>query len=108
MGDLLSDLHRTGQGPAAGLMGFTFAFAAALEIMLCRCFGGMTGMRMTLQPEPRSRAWHLEILPQEVGTVHLPFYMLCDSLCLSGKTYVLEGVDGVWQVTGSVGAEVEG
>ncbi len=48
------------------------------------------------------------ILPQEDGTVHLPFYMLCGSLCLSGKTYVLEEVDGGWQVTGSVGAEIEG
>ena len=48
------------------------------------------------------------ILPQEDGTVHLPFYMLCGSLCLSGKTYVLEEVDGVWQVTGSVGVEIAG
>ena len=48
------------------------------------------------------------ILPQENGTVHLPFYMVCGSLCLSGKTYVLERIDGAWQITGSVGLEVQG
>jgi hypothetical protein len=48
------------------------------------------------------------ILPQPDGTVHLPLYMLCGTLCLSGKTYVLEAVEGAWQVTGSVGAEVQG
>jgi hypothetical protein len=48
------------------------------------------------------------ILPQPDGTVHLPFYMLCGTLCLSGKTYVLDAEQGAWQVTGSVGAEIEG
>lgn len=48
------------------------------------------------------------ILPQPDGTVHLPFYMLCGTLCLSGKTYVLKAEQGAWQVTGSVGAEIEG
>ena len=48
------------------------------------------------------------ILPQEEGTVHLPFYMVCGSLCVSGKTYVLAETTGTWQVTGSVGVEVEG
>ena len=47
------------------------------------------------------------IIPQDDGTVQLPIYMLCGSLCLSGKTYVLAEVDGDWQVTGSVGAEIE-
>jgi hypothetical protein len=48
------------------------------------------------------------ILPQEDSMVHLPFYMVCGSLCLSGKTYVLEEIDGAWQVTDNVGMEVQG
>jgi len=48
------------------------------------------------------------ILPQDDGTVQLPFYMLCGSLCISGKIYVLGEVDGAWQVTGSVGPEIMG
>lgn len=48
------------------------------------------------------------ILPQNDGTVQLPFYMLCGSLCLSGKVYVLGKIDGAWRVTGNVGVEVMG
>lgn len=47
------------------------------------------------------------ILPQEDGTVQLPMHMVCGTLCLSGKTYVLEQEAGVWQVTGNVGLVIE-
>lgn len=47
------------------------------------------------------------ILPQANGTAHLPIHMLCGPLCLSGKNYVLDQVDGAWQVTGSVGVVIE-
>lgn len=43
------------------------------------------------------------VLPQDDGTVQLPFYMLCGGLCALGKVYVLADADGAWQVTGSVG-----
>ena len=46
------------------------------------------------------------ILPQEGGAVHLPVFMVCGGLCALGKTYVLEHVEGGWQVTGSVGPEI--
>ena len=46
--------------------------------------------------------------PQNDGTVQLPFYMLCGSVCLSGKVYVLGKIDGAWRVTGNVGVEVTG
>ena len=46
------------------------------------------------------------ILPQDDGTVQLPFFMVCGGLCALGKIYVLEEVSGTWQVTGSVGPEV--
>jgi hypothetical protein len=46
------------------------------------------------------------ILPQNDGSVQLPFYMVCGGLCALGKTYVLNQIDGVWQVTGSVGVEI--
>ena len=46
------------------------------------------------------------ILPQADGSVHLPVFMVCGGLCALGKTYVLERVDGEWQVTGSVGPEI--
>jgi hypothetical protein len=48
------------------------------------------------------------ILLREDGKVHLPFYMVRGSPCVSGKTYVLEKVGGAWQVAGSVGTEVQG
>ena len=48
------------------------------------------------------------ILPQADGTMHLPFFMVCGPLCLTGKTYVLSEVDGVWQVTGNVGVAIQG
>jgi hypothetical protein len=43
---------------------------------------------------------------QDDGTVQLPFFMTCGGLCGIGKTYVLNQVDGVWQIFGSVGPEV--
>ncbi len=46
------------------------------------------------------------ILPQDDGTVQLPFFMYCGALCALGKIYVLTAVDGVWLVTGSVGMEI--
>ena len=46
------------------------------------------------------------IHPQDDGSVQLPFFMTCGSLCGIGKTYVLNRVDGVWQITGSVGPEI--
>ena len=48
------------------------------------------------------------ILPQDDGTVQLPFYMLRGSLCLSGKVYVLGKIDGAWRVTGNMRVEVMG
>lgn len=47
------------------------------------------------------------ILPQQDGTVQLPLHMVCGTLCLSGKTYVLENIAGAWQVTGNVGLVIE-
>jgi len=46
------------------------------------------------------------ILPQEDGSVHLPVFMVCGGLCALGKTYVLDQVQGGWQVTGSIGPEI--
>jgi len=46
------------------------------------------------------------ILPQHDGTVQMPFFMSCGSMCSLGKIYVLSEVDGAWQVTGSVGMEI--
>jgi len=46
------------------------------------------------------------ILMQEDGNVQLPVFMVCGGLCALGKTYVLEQVNGEWQVTGSVGPEI--
>ena len=43
---------------------------------------------------------------QDDGSVQLPFFMTCGGLCGIGKTYVLNQVDRVWQITGSVGPEI--
>jgi hypothetical protein len=48
------------------------------------------------------------ILPQDDGSVQLPFYMVCGSLCLMGKTYVLSEIGDSWQVTGAAGMAVQG
>ncbi len=46
------------------------------------------------------------IHPQDDGTIQLPFFMTCGSLCGIGKTYVLNQIYDVWQITGSVGPEI--
>lgn len=46
------------------------------------------------------------IHPQDDGSVQLPFFMTCGSLCGIGKTYVLNQIYDVWQITGSVGHEI--
>jgi hypothetical protein len=46
------------------------------------------------------------IHPQDDGSVQLPFYMTCGGLCGIGKTYVLNQINGVWQISGSVGPEI--
>jgi hypothetical protein len=48
------------------------------------------------------------ILPQADGRVHLPFFMVCGPLCLTGKVYVLSEVEGTWQVTGDTGLVIQG
>lgn len=47
------------------------------------------------------------IIPQENGTVQVPLHMHCGPLCASGKVYVLEKIEGAWQVTGNVGMVIE-
>ncbi|MGB3713075.1 MAG: hypothetical protein WA996_01475 [Candidatus Promineifilaceae bacterium] len=46
------------------------------------------------------------IHPQEDDSVQLPFFMTCGGLCGIGKTYTLNQLEGVWQMTGSVGPEI--
>lgn len=46
------------------------------------------------------------IHPQNDGSVQLPFFMTCGGLCGIGKTYVLNQISDVWQITGSVGPEI--
>lgn len=41
--------------------------------------------------------------PQEDGTVHVPASLYIAPLAATGLTYVLEQVEGVWQVTGTTG-----
>jgi hypothetical protein len=43
---------------------------------------------------------------QDDGSAQLPFFMTCGGLCGIGKTYILNQVDGAWQVTGSTGPEI--
>ncbi len=43
---------------------------------------------------------------REDGQVWVSFFMSCGNLCGIGKVYIIEEVDGVWQVTGSTGPEV--
>ena len=43
---------------------------------------------------------------QEDGSALVSFWLHCGSLCGIGKTYVLEEINGVWQVTGSTGVEI--
>lgn len=43
------------------------------------------------------------IHPQEDGSVQVPASLYCGMLCATGMTYVVEQVDGVWQVTGTTG-----
>jgi hypothetical protein len=43
---------------------------------------------------------------QADGSAQLPFFMTCGGLCGIGKTYVLNQVDGAWQVTGSTGPAI--
>ncbi|HET6444324.1 MAG TPA: hypothetical protein VFI27_07050 [candidate division Zixibacteria bacterium] len=44
--------------------------------------------------------------PQDDSTVQLSFIMACGGLCGIGKTYVLNQVNDVWQITASVGPEI--
>ena len=46
------------------------------------------------------------IHPQDDSSVQLPFFMTCGGLCGIGKTYVLNQISNVWQITGSVGPEI--
>ncbi len=48
------------------------------------------------------------ILPQADGSVHVPFFMVCGPLCLTGKSYVLSEVEGTWEVTGDTGLVIQG
>lgn len=46
------------------------------------------------------------IHPQDDGSILLPFFMTCGGLCGIGKTYVLNQIDDIWQISGSVGPEI--
>lgn len=46
------------------------------------------------------------IHPQDDGSVQMPFSMTCGGLCGIGKTYVLNQIDDIWQISGSVGPEI--
>lgn len=43
------------------------------------------------------------VSPQPDGTLHVPASIYIGSLAAGGQTYVLEAVDGVWQITGISG-----
>lgn len=43
---------------------------------------------------------------QEDGSAWVSFWLECGNLCGIGKTYVLEDINGIWQVTGSTGVEI--
>ena len=43
---------------------------------------------------------------QEDGSVLVSYWLYCGNVCGIGKTFVVEEVDGSWQVTGSTGVEI--
>ena len=43
---------------------------------------------------------------QEGGSVLVSYWLYCGYVCGIGKTFVVEEVDGSWQVTGSTGVEI--